>query len=172
MLDEAFGLEKAFFNTIHPYTNNQSLHDGPHSDLRRSRAALCNIIPTTSTAVESLKKVLPGLSGKVDGFATRVPIPLGSYVEITACLNKHVTAYSINEEFKRATANEMKRIVEYCSDPVVSTDIIGNRHSAVFDSLSTKVINGDFIQILAWYDNETAYSQRVVDLLTLITQTR
>lgn len=165
VLHEKYEVKRAFFNTVHPYTSNQTLHDGPHIDPRRSRAALGNIIPTTSTAVEALNKVLPSLSGRIDGFATRVPVPLGSYVEITAQLKHSTSVESINAAFKEAAEHKMKGIIEYCTDPVVSSDIIGNSHSAVFDALCTKVIGGDFIQVLAWYDNETAYSQRVIDLL-------
>jgi glyceraldehyde 3-phosphate dehydrogenase len=168
VLNDKYGIEKAFFNTVHPYTNNQSLHDGPHVDLRRSRAALCNIIPTTSSAVKPLKLVLPELSGKIDGFATRVPVPLGAYIEITAILNNNTTLENLNAEFKQASENHLKGIIEYSDDPLVSTDIIGNDHSAVFDALSTKVIGGNFVQVLAWYDNETGYSNRVVDLLGVV----
>jgi glyceraldehyde 3-phosphate dehydrogenase len=168
VLDTEFGIEKAFFNTVHPYTNNQSLHDGPHADLRRSRAALCNIIPTTSTAVASLHKVMPGLASKIDGFATRVPVPLGAYVELTALLTHDTSVEKLNTLFAEKAQNEMKGIIEYCADPLVSTDIVGNPHSAVFDSLSTKVIGENFVQVLAWYDNETGYSHRVLDLLSLI----
>jgi glyceraldehyde 3-phosphate dehydrogenase len=165
VLNEEFGVEKAFFNTVHPYTNNQSLHDGPHNDLRRSRAALCNIIPTTSTAVVSLQKVMLELAGRVDGLATRVPVSLGAYVEITALLQQNVTVDNVNQLFQFNATGSMKGIIEYCSDPIVSTDIIGNPHSAIFDSLCTKVIGGNFVQLLAWYDNETGYSYRIVDLI-------
>jgi len=165
ILDSNFGIKKAFFNTVHPYTNNQSLHDGPHSDLRRSRAALCNIIPTTSTAVESIQKVLPELAGKVDGFATRVPVPLGAYVELTALLGSKVSVKDINEVFENGSCGKFKGIVEYSTNPIVSTDIVGNPHSAIFDSEYTKVVGENFIQVLAWYDNETGYSHRVVNLL-------
>jgi glyceraldehyde 3-phosphate dehydrogenase len=168
VLNDTFGIDKAFFNTVHPYTNNQSLHDGPHDDPRRSRAALCNIIPTTSSAVEPLKIVMPELSGKIDGFATRVPVPLGSYIEITACLLKKASIENINSAFKKASATYLKGIIEYSEDPLVSTDIIGNRNSAIFDSLTTKVIGDQFAQVLAWYDNETGYSNRVVDLLEIV----
>jgi glyceraldehyde 3-phosphate dehydrogenase len=165
VLNENYGVEKTFFNTVHPYTNNQSLHDGPHTDLRRSRAALCNIIPTTSSAVKPLKIVLPELDGKVDGFATRVPVPLGSYIEITACIFKGTSVKDLNALFKEASENQLKGIIEYSEDPLVSTDIIGNTHSAIFDALSTKIIGDKFVQVLAWYDNETGYSNRVVGLL-------
>jgi len=165
VLCDEFSLQKAFFNTVHPFTNNQSLMDGPHADLRRSRSAFCNIIPTTSTAVDALKPVMPELTGKVDGFATRVPVALGSYIEISALLGKQATVESINEAFVKAAANLPTGIMEYCQDPIVSSDIIGNTHSAIIDSLCTKVLGGDFAQVLAWYDNETAYSNRLIDVL-------
>jgi glyceraldehyde 3-phosphate dehydrogenase len=168
ILNTHFGIDKAFFNTVHPYTNNQSLHDGPHSDPRRSRAALCNIIPTTSSAVGSLQKVMPEFIGRVDGFATRVPVPLGAYIEISALLNTNVTVDRINRVVNDESAGRMKGIVQYCSDPIVLTDIVGNSHSAIFDSLCTKVIGENFVQILAWYDNESGYSHRVVDLLSYL----
>jgi glyceraldehyde 3-phosphate dehydrogenase len=129
---------------------------------------LNNIIPTTSTAVKSLQKVMPELAGKIDGFATRVPVPLGAYVELTALLKRETSVNEVNNVFRNVSENYMNGIIEYCIDPVVSTDILGNPNSAIFDAISTKVIDGDFVQVLAWYDNETGYSQRVVDLLTKI----
>jgi glyceraldehyde 3-phosphate dehydrogenase len=168
VLDDNFGVQRAFFNTVHPYTNNQALHDGPHGDLRRSRAALINIIPTTSSAVNALKPVMPHLTHHINGFATRVPVPLGAYIEMTAQLKNKTSVLELNESFKKASQETMKGIIEYCTDPIVSTDIIGNKHSAIFDSLCTQIIDDDFVQILAWYDNETAYSHRVVNLLQLV----
>ncbi len=168
ILNANFGIDKAFFNTVHPYTNNQSLHDGPHDDPRRSRAALCNIIPTTSSAVIPLQIVLPTLTGRVDGFATRVPVPLGAYVEFSVLLNTNVTFEKLNQVFQNESLGRMKNIVEYCSDPIVSTDIVGSPFSAIFDSLCTKVVGGNFVQILAWYDNESGYSHRVIDLLKFL----
>jgi glyceraldehyde 3-phosphate dehydrogenase len=166
VLDESFGLDRAFFNTVHPFTNNQSLMDGPHPDPRRSRSAFGNIIPTTSTAVNALIKIMPEFADRINGFATRVPVPLGSYIEITAQLKSNTTIVELNAAFKTASENYPKGILEYCVDPVVSSDIIGNSNSAIFDSLCTKILGGNFVQVLAWYDNETAYSQRIVDLLS------
>lgn len=165
IFDDHFGIDRAFFNTVHPYTNNQSLHDGPHEDPRRSRAALCNIIPTTSSAVKSLQKIMPAFNGRIDGFATRVPVPLGAYVEMSVLLNSTVTTDLVNNVIEEESNGSMKGIVQYCVDPIVSTDIIGNTHSAIFDSLCTKVAGSNFLQALAWYDNESGYSNRVVDLL-------
>jgi glyceraldehyde 3-phosphate dehydrogenase len=165
VLDESFGLEKAFFNTVHPFTNNQSLMDGPHPDPRRSRSAFSNIIPTTSTAVVALKRVMPKMEHKIDGFATRVPVSIGSYIEISALLKRNTSVNEINQVFEQVSKQYGGRIIEYCADPIVSSDIIGNNHSSIFDSLCTKVLGGNFAQILAWYDNETAYSYRIVDLL-------
>jgi glyceraldehyde 3-phosphate dehydrogenase len=165
VLADTFGIEKTFFNTVHPFTNNQSLMDGPHSDPRRSRSAFCNIIPTTSTAVKSLKTVMPEMVDKIDGFATRVPVPIGSYIEISAQLSRKTDVKEINKAFYEASKKYGKQIIEYSTEPLVSSDITGNSHSAIFDSLCTKVLGGDFVQVLAWYDNETAYSHRIVDLL-------
>jgi len=168
VLNDSFGVSKAFFNTVHPSTNNQSLLDGHHNDVRRSRAAMCNIIPTTSSAVGVIDLVLPQLAGCVDGFATRVPITIGSYVEIVATLNTKTTIEAINQAFKFASLIEYKGIIEYTDEALVSSDIIGNSHSAIYDALSTKLIDGNFVQILAWYDNETGYANRIVDLLEII----
>jgi len=168
VLDDEFGVSKAFFNTVHPSTNNQSLLDGHHNDLRRSRAAMCNIIPTTSSAVGIIDLVLPQLSGRVNGFATRVPITIGSYVEIVATLKNNTSIEKIHQAFKKASRKTYKGIIEYSDEAVVSSDIIGNSSSAIYDALSTKLIDGNFVQILAWYDNETAYAHRIVDLLEIL----
>jgi glyceraldehyde 3-phosphate dehydrogenase len=168
VLDDEFGVSKAFFNTVHPSTNNQSLLDGHHNDLRRSRAAMCNIIPTTSSAVGIIDLVLPQLSGRVNGFATRVPITIGSYVEIVATLQNNTTIEKIHQAFKKASRKTYKGIIEYSDEALVSSDIIGNSSSAIYDALSTKLIDGNFVQILAWYDNETAYAHRIVDLLEIL----
>ena len=168
VLNDGFGVSKAFFNTVHPSTNNQSLLDGYHNDVRRSRAAMCNIIPTTSSAVGVIDLVIPQLAGRINGFATRVPITIGSYVEIVANLNTNTTIAQIHEAFRKATDSKFKGIIEYSDDALVSSDIVGNRHSAIYDALSTKLIDSNFVQILAWYDNETGYANRVVDLVKLI----
>ncbi len=168
VLYENFGIENVFMNTVHPATNNQSLIDAPHSDLRRSRTALTNIIPTSSSAIPVLKELMPFLNGHFDGLATRVPVDDGSLIEFSAVVKKNTNADEINNAFLSASNGHFKGIIEYTSDPVVSGDIIGNSHSAVFDSLSTKVLNGNFVQIIGWYDNEFGYSCRVVDLMELM----
>ena len=168
VLHDSFGIKKAFMNTVHPATNNQKLLDGPHNDFRRARAAVGNIIPTTSSAVRSVPIIMPEMKGIFDGIATRVPVTDGSVVELTAHLQAQVSCDEVNEAFKKYSENELKGLLEYCEDPVVSSDIIGNRHSAIFDALSTKVLCGDMIQILAWYDNESGYSARVLDLVRIV----
>jgi glyceraldehyde 3-phosphate dehydrogenase len=168
VLHEKFGIVQAFMNTVHPATNNQRLIDAPHKDLRRSRTALSNIIPTTSTAIPIIIELMPHLKRKFDGLATRVPVEDGSLIEITAQLNSQVTTEEINKAFYDASVGQLKDIIQYCSDPIVSSDVIGNSHSLVFDSLLTKVLSGNFIQVIGWYDNEYGYSNRVVDLAKLI----
>lgn len=168
VLQEKFGIVSGLMNTIHAYTNDQNILDLPHSDLRRARAAAENIIPTTTGAAKAVTKVMPELKGKLDGFAMRVPVKDGSVVDLTAVLEKEVTVEEINAAVKEAAEGEMKGILEYCIDPVVSSDIIGNSHSSIFDSLSTMVINKNLVKIVSWYDNEAGYSNRVVDLLVKI----
>ena len=165
VLHDAFGVKKAFMNTVHPYTNNQSTLDGPHPDFRRARAAAVNLIPTTSSAIRSVALVMPEMTNLFDGFATRVPVPDGSFVELTALLNHAATAPAIRDAFRHASQNNLKGLLAYCNDPIVSSDIINNPHSAIFDALSVKVIGDDFVQVLAWYDNESGYSNRIIDLL-------
>ncbi len=168
VLHEKFGLVQAFMNTVHPATNNQRLIDAPHKDLRRSRTALSNIIPTTSTAIPIVIELFPFLKNKFDGLATRVPVEDGSLIEITAQLSSKVTKEEVNKAFFDAAAGNLKNIIEYCADPIVSADVIGNPHSVIFDSLLTKVLSGNFIQVIGWYDNEYGYSNRVVDLAKII----
>lgn len=165
VMQESFGIRKAFMNTVHPYTNNQTLLDGAHGDYRRARAAAANLIPTTTSAIRAVSIVIPELRGRFDGFATRVPIPDGSFVELTALLEKPANPALIREAFANASLRSLKGIIEFCTDPIVSSDIIGNPHSCIFDSLCTKVIDGDLVQILAWYDNEAGYSNRIIDLI-------
>lgn len=165
VMQESFGIRKAFMNTVHPYTNNQTLLDGAHSDFRRARAAAANLIPTTTSAIRAVGNVIPELKGRFDGFATRVPIPDGSFVELTALTEKPVTPPQIREAFSQASMHSLKGILEYCTDPIVSSDILGNPHSCIFDALCTRVIDGDLVQILAWYDNEAGYSNRIIDLI-------
>ena len=168
VLNDSFGVTKAFMNTVHPYTNNQMLLDGPHKDFRRARAAALNIIPTTSSAVRSVCLVMPEMRHRFDGFATRVPVPDGSFVELTAHLKKKVNPEIIRSTFRSASEHRLKDLLEYSEDHLVSSDIINNPHSAVFDALSTKVIDQDFVQLLAWYDNESGYSNRILDVIKYI----
>jgi glyceraldehyde 3-phosphate dehydrogenase len=168
VLEENFGVEKAFVTTIHAYTADQNLHDAPHSsDLRRARAAAMNIVPTTTNAGTALAKVYPPATAKVHASAVRVPVIDGSLTEVNALLKKETTKEQINEAFKRSSETNLKNIVQYITDPVVSSDIIGNPHSTIFDSLLTDV-NGNFAKITAWYDNEAGYSNRLVNLIELI----
>lgn len=170
VLENSFGVESAFMNTVHPITNNQNLQDGFHSDFRRARCAVNNIIPTTTSAIEAVHRIFPSLANKFDGFATRVPIADCSFVELTAKLNKKCTVNSINDAFLEASLGYLKPYLDYTEDPIVSSDIKSDPHSAIFDGLSTKVIGDDFIQILAWYDNESGYSHRIYDLILHITR--
>lgn len=169
ILNDAFGIEYGVINTIHAYTNDQRLADVPHSDWRRSRAAAENIIPTTTGAARAVGKVLPELNGKLDGIAMRVPVPDGSVVDSVFRLGKNVTVDDINEVVLEASkSNRMKNVVEYSTLPVVSTDIIGNAHSSIFDAPFTKVIEGSLVKTLNWYDNEWGYSNRVADLVDIL----
>jgi len=167
-LDENYGIESGFMNTVHPFTNNQRIIDAPHPDIRRSRAAAANIIPTTSSAIKALIDVMPKFKDRFNGFATRVPVPDGSFIELCLNLNTDVTIQSINKLMKEVSENQYLNIIEYTEDPIVSSDIIDNPHSAIFDARATKVIGNRFIQILAWYDNEYGYSNRIVDLISKI----
>ena len=168
ILDENFGIDRAFMNTVHPYTNNQRIIDAPHKDLRRARAAAANIIPTTSTAINAVFDIIPSLKGKFDGFATRVPVSDGSLIELTALLLKSTTIEQINFCIKSASEGKYKDILSYTEDPLVSSDIINNPHSGIFDALSTKVLGGNMVQLVIWYDNEYAYSRRLVDLVVFL----
>ena len=171
ILNDNFGIEHGVINTIHAYTNDQRLADVPHSDWRRSRAAAENIIPTTTGAARAVGKVLPELNGKLDGIAMRVPVPDGSVVDSVFKLEKSVTIDEINNVVKAAAdAEDMKSVVEYSNLPVVSTDIIGNPHSSIFDAPFTKVIDGTLVKTVNWYDNEWGYSNRVVDLIGVLTE--
>lgn len=168
VLCDEFGFVKGFMNTVHPTTNNQNLQDGYHSDPRRARCAICNIIPTTSSAVRTVERVMPELKDRFDGFATRVPVADCSFVELTAQLKRKVTVNEINTAFLKYAQGTLKPYLEYTTDPIVSSDITNNPHSAIFDALATKVLMGDMVQILGWYDNEYGYSSRIVDLIERI----
>lgn len=164
VLDDTFGLEKGYITTIHAYTQDQLLQDGPHSDLRRARAAAVNIVPTSTGAAKAVGLVLPQLSGKLDGVAMRVPVPDGSLTDLTAILKKDATIAEINAAMKAASEGPMKGILEYTTDPIVSSDIVGNPHSCIFDAGQTLVM-GNLVKVVGWYDNEYGYSSRAADLL-------
>jgi glyceraldehyde 3-phosphate dehydrogenase len=168
ILDESFGLEEGFLTTVHAYTNDQRLADVPHKDLRRSRAAAENIIPTTTGAAKAVGKVLPNLDGKLDGMAMRVPVPDGSIVDLACRLRERPSCEEVNLAVKTAAEGPMKRVVEYSEVPLVSSDIIGNPHSSIFDALSTSSCGQGYVKVISWYDNEWGYSNRVVDLIELL----
>ena len=165
ILDDSFGLEHGFLTTVHAYTNDQRLADVPHKDVRRSRAAAENIVPTTTGAARAVGKVLPHLAGKLDGMAMRVPVPDGSIVDFVARLDGRPDAAAVNDAVRAAAEGPMARIVEYSETPLVSTDIIGNSHSSIFDAISTRAAGDGFVRVVSWYDNEWGYSNRVVDLV-------
>lgn len=170
VLRDNFGLKSGFMNTIHSYTNDQNILDLPHSDLRRSRAAAMSIIPTSTGAAKAIGLVLPDMKGKLDGMSMRVPTPDGSVVDLVAVLETPVTKEMINAAMKEAADGPMKGILEYCEDPIVSIDVVGNPASSVFDSLQTMVMGGEgtFVKCVSWYDNEWGYSNRVVSLAKLM----
>jgi glyceraldehyde 3-phosphate dehydrogenase len=165
VLDDSFGIKKGVMTTVHAYTNDQRLADVPHKDLRRSRAATENIIPTTTGAAKAVGEVLPQLDGKLDGMAMRVPVPDGSTVDLVVELNENVTVEQVNDAVRVAAEGPLAGIIEYNVDPIVSTDIIGNPHSSIFDAAATQVLGGNLVKVMAWYDNEWGYSNRVVDLI-------
>lgn len=167
VLDDNFKVVKGFMTTIHSYTNDQGLLDQPHKDLRRARAGAVNIIPTSTGAAKAVGEVLPHLKGKLDGFALRVPTPDGSLTDFVCVLEKETTKEEINAAMKKASENDMKGILEYTEDPIVSMDIVGNPSSCIFDSLST-MAKGNLVKVVGWYDNEWGYSCRVVDLIKKI----
>jgi len=169
IIDENFGIEKGVINTIHAYTNDQRLADVSHKDLRRSRAAAENIIPTSTGAARAVGKVLPNLNGKLDGIASRVPVPDGSAVDLFVELKEQTNIEKFNKVIKDASETErLKNILQYSESPIVSTDIIGNSYSSIYDTSGTKIIDGKFLRVLNWYDNEWGYSNRVVDLVNLL----
>ena len=169
VLDSEFGIELGVINTIHAYTNDQRLADVPHSDWRRSRAAAENVIPTTTGAARAVGKVLPELNGKLDGIAMRVPVPDGSVVDFNVRLKRDVKVEEINDAiYESSKKDSLKKVLQYSTLPVVSTDIIGNPHSSIFDAPFTRVIEGNFIKTLNWYDNEWGYSNRVADLIGVL----
>ncbi len=168
VLNDNFGIKRGLMNTIHSYTNDQIILDAPHKDLRRARAAALSIIPTSTGAAKAIGLVIPELEGKLDGLAMRVPTPDGSVVDLTCELNREVTKEEINEAIKKAAEGPMKGILEYCTDPIVSIDIVGNPHSSIFDSKLTQVMGGNLVKVISWYDNEFGYSQRVAQLVSML----
>lgn len=164
ILDKHFGIETGFMNTIHAYTSDQRLQDAPHKDLRRARAAGQNIVPTSTGAAKAVGLVLPHLAGKLDGVSMRVPTITGSITDFTAVLKKSATASEINQVMKEASETDLKGILEYCTEPIVSTDIIGSPYSCIFDAALTSS-TGTLVKVMGWYDNEWGYSNRIVDLV-------
>ena len=170
VLMDNFGIKRGYMNTIHSYTNDQKILDLPHKDLRRARAAAMSMIPTTTGAARAVSLVLPELKGKLDGFATRVPTPDGSMVDLTVELEKDATADEINAAMKAAAEGPLKGILEYTEDPIVSIDIVDNPHSSIYDGKLTMVLGGEgnFVKCISWYDNEWGYSNRVKDLVKIL----
>ena len=167
VLDEEFGIVKGLMTTVHAYTQDQNLQDGPHRDMRRARAACLNMVPTTTGAARAVALVLPQLKGRLDGFAIRVPLPSGSITDLTAILSREVTVDEVNAAVKKAAEGELKGILGYTEDPYVSSDIQGDAHSSIFDAGLTRV-NGELVKIGAWYDNEWGYSNRLANLVDLV----
>ena len=165
VLNDTFGIERGYMTTIHAYTNDQNILDLPHKDLRRARAAGMSMIPTSTGAAKAISEVIPELKGRLDGIAVRVPVQDGSLVDLVAQLKKPASKDEVNAAMKAASQGPLKGYLEYCEDPIVSNDVIGNPASSVFDSLSTSVMGGDFVKVLSWYDNEWGFSNRVVDAL-------
>ncbi|HXV36201.1 MAG TPA: type I glyceraldehyde-3-phosphate dehydrogenase [Myxococcota bacterium] len=168
VLHDSFGIESGWMTTIHAYTNDQVTQDSPHSDLRRARAAAVSMIPTGTGAAKAIGLVLPALNGKLDGYALRVPTSDVSVVDLSVRLGRATTAAEINAAMKAAADGALKGILEYCDEPLVSVDFVGNPHSAILDALNTRVMGGSFAKLLAWYDNEWGYASRVVDLALLM----
>lgn len=168
IINELCGIEQAYITTVHSYTTDQSLHDQPHRDLRRARAASQSIVPTTTGAAKALTKIFPELSSAIGGCGIRVPVANGSLTDITFNVSKNVTVKDINTAFKKASEEHFKDILEYTEDPIVSIDIVGNPYSCIFDSQMTSVI-GNMVKIIGWYDNENGYSNRIIDLIKKIT---
>ncbi|MBV8552026.1 MAG: type I glyceraldehyde-3-phosphate dehydrogenase [Acidobacteriaceae bacterium] len=168
VLNDSFGIEKGSMTTVHSYTNDQNVLDFPHKDLRRARAAALNMIPTSTGAAKAIGLVLPELKGKLDGYAMRVPTPDVSVVDFVAVLKKNTTAEEVNGALKHASENSLTGILAYTEDPVVSSDLLRNPNSSIVDAELTKVLGGNLVKVVAWYDNEWGYSNRVVDLITFL----
>lgn len=166
IVDDVCGIENGFMNTIHAYTADQRLQDAPHSDLRRARAAALSLVPTSTGAARAIGKIFPHLSGKLDGTSVRVPTPTGSLTDMSLIVRNPVDAATLNAAFKKAAENELKGILEYTEDPIVSADIVGNPHSCIFDSELT-FVKDNLVKVFGWYDNEAGYSNRLADLCVL-----
>ncbi|MCF6133200.1 type I glyceraldehyde-3-phosphate dehydrogenase [Flavobacterium wongokense] len=169
IINELCGIEQAYITTVHSYTTDQSLHDQPHKDLRRARGASQSIVPTTTGAAKALTKIFPEMEGKIGGSGIRVPVPDGSLTDITCYVKKEVSIAEINAAFKTASVSNLKGILDYTEDPIVSVDILGNRNSCLFDAQLTSVI-GKMVKVVGWYDNEIGYSSRIIDLIVLLKQ--
>lgn len=165
VLKEICTIQSAYITTVHSYTSDQRLHDAPHSDLRRARAAAQSIVPTSTGAAKAISRIFPELEGKMGGCGIRVPVPDGSLTDLTVVVEKTPTVEEINLAFKRAAETNLKGILSYIEDPIVSVDIIGNAHSCIYDSLLTSVIGGNMVKVVGWYDNEAGYSNRLIDLM-------
>jgi glyceraldehyde 3-phosphate dehydrogenase len=168
VLVDSFGIKQSFMTTIHAYTNDQIILDSPHKDLRRARAAAMSMIPTTTGAAKAISLVIPQLQGRMDGVAVRVPTADGSLVDLVAQLDKKATVEQVNDAMKEAAEGPMKGILEYCEDPIVSCDVIGNPHSSIFDALSTMALGDGMVKVFSWYDNEWGFSVRMVEMLAMM----
>ncbi|MEJ8751247.1 type I glyceraldehyde-3-phosphate dehydrogenase [Lagierella sp. ICN-221743] len=168
VIDENFGIKRGLMTTIHAYTGDQNIHDNKHRDLRRARAAALSMVPTTTGAAKAVSLVLPQMEGKLSGYAVRVPVPTVSLVDVTFELEKDVTKEEVNEAVKKASENELKGILGYSDEPLVSIDYQKDPRASIFDSALTTVIDGNFVKVVSWYDNEWGYSQRVIDLAELV----
>lgn len=168
VLNDNFGIDYGFMTTIHAYTNDQKILDLPHKDLRRGRSAAVNIVPTTTGAAKSVSEVIPELKGKLDGVSVRVPVPCGSLTDFVCTLKKDGSKEEINRLFENVSRFHLKNILQYTEDEIVSMDIVGNPHSAIFDARSTMMLNPRYVKVFAWYDNEWGYSSRVVDLIKIV----
>jgi glyceraldehyde 3-phosphate dehydrogenase len=165
VLDDTFSIEHGLMTTVHAYTNDQRILDLPHKDLRRARTAAINIIPTTTGAAAAIGDVIPGLKGRLDGFAVRVPVADGSLVDLTCNLGRPASVEAVNEAMRTAAAGPLAGILEYSTEPLVSTDVIGNPASSIFDSGFTRMVGDSMVKVISWYDNEWGYSCRMVDML-------
>jgi glyceraldehyde 3-phosphate dehydrogenase len=169
VLQDSFGVKRGLMTTVHAYTNDQRVADLVHKDLRRARAAALNIIPTTTGAARAIGEVIPELKGKLDGFALRVPVPDGSAVDLVVELNRKTTVGEVNKAIRAAAEGPLKGILQYTEDPIVSSDVIGNDHSSIFDARSTMVLDDNLVKVISWYDNEWGYSMRVADIVRFAT---